>query len=236
MVSSKPAPLSDSPWVFPPADSADEHGIVGIGADLSPSTVLSAYAQGLFPMPLEPDGPIAWWSPDPRAVIPIEDLHVSRSLRRSMRAFTFTINTAFAEVIRACADPGRPHGWIDSQVIAAYEDLHRLGWAHSVETRNDQGELIGGVYGIAIGGLFAGESMFHRVTDASKAALVALSELLLENDFSLFDVQWMTPHLATLGAIDLSRIEYLRRLEEAVNRFSEIDTAATRQGSQKGSP
>ncbi len=236
MVKSQPTPSPESQWVFPPAESADEHGIVGIGADLSPSTVLSAYAQGLFPMPLEPDGPVAWWSPDPRAVIPIDELHISRTLRRSMRSFTFTINTEFGQVIRACADPGRPHGWIDAQVISAYEELHRLGWAHSVETRNDQGELIGGVYGIAIGGLFAGESMFHHVTDASKAALVALSELLLENDFSLFDVQWMTPHLATLGAIDLSRIEYLRRLEEAVNRFSEIDTAATRQGSQKGSP
>ena len=111
-----------------------------------------------------------------------------------------------------------------------------MGWAHSVETRDHLGELVGGVYGIAIGGLFAGESMFHRVTDASKAALVALSEVLLENDFTLFDVQWMTPHLSTLGAIDLSRTEYLRRLEEAVNRFDEVDVATARRGSQKGSP
>ena len=196
--------------------SADEHGIVGIGADLDPATILTAYTGGLFPMPLEPNGPVAWWSPDPRAVLPIGEVHVSRTLRRSMRAFNFTIDTAFGEVIRSCADPGRPHGWIDSQIVAAYEELHRLGWAHSIETRDAEGNLVGGVYGIAIGGLFAGESMFHRVTDASKAALVALDELLVANDFLLFDVQWMTPHLSTLGAIDLSRSDYLRRLEMAV--------------------
>ena len=167
-------------------------------------------------MPLESGGPVAWWSPDPRAVIPIDGLHVSRSLRRSLRGFSFTFNTAFGEVMRACADPNRQHGWIDAQIISAYEELHRMGWAHSVETRDSAGELVGGVYGIAIGGLFAGESMFHWTTDASKAALVALSELLNENDFVLFDVQWMTPHLSTLGAIDLSRSDYLRRLERAV--------------------
>ena len=133
-----------------------------------------------------------------------------------MRSFTFTVNTAFGEVIRACADPTRPHGWIDPQIIAAYEELHSLGWAHSVETRNAAGELIGGVYGIAIAGLFAGESMFHRVSDASKAALAALHSLLKDNDFLLFDVQWLTPHLSSLGAIDLSRTEYLRRLERAI--------------------
>lgn len=216
MVLSQPTPPSESPWVFPPPDSADEHGIVGIGADLEPATILNAYMRGLFPMPLEPNGPVAWWSPDPRAILPIGDVHVSRTLRRSMRQFSFTVDTAFDEVIRECADPGRPHGWIDGQVISAYEELHRLGWAHSVETRNDAGELVGGVYGIAVGGLFAGESMFHRTTDASKAALVALDELLVANDFLLFDVQWMTAHLSTLGAIDLSRSEYLRRLERAV--------------------
>ncbi len=212
--------MRNTTWVFPPATTADEHGIVGVGADLEPDTILSAYAQGLFPMPLEADGPIAWWSPDPRAIIPIGDIHVSRSLRRSMRRFTFTIDTAFGEVIRACADPSRPHGWIDTQIVRAYERLHELGWAHSIETRDVNGDLVGGVYGISVGTLFAGESMFHTETDASKAALVALSELLVENDFTLFDVQWMTPHLESLGAIDLSRTEYLRRLEEAVSTAS----------------
>ena len=216
MVRFQPTPSVESPWVFPPAESADEHGIVGIGADLDPATILTAYTRGLFPMPLEANGPVAWWSPDPRAVLPIGEVHVSRSLRRSMRQFNFTVDTAFGEVIRACADPDRPHGWIDNQIITAYEELHRLGWAHSLETRDDAGELVGGVYGIAIGGLFAGESMFHRVTDASKAALVALDELLETNNFLLFDVQWMTAHLSTLGAIDLSRSDYLRRLEGAV--------------------
>jgi len=236
MVSSQPAPDLESPWVFPPADTADEHGIVGVGADLSPTTILSAYMQGLFPMPLEPDGPVAWWSPDPRATIPIGELHISRSLRRSMRKFSFTINTAFGEVIRACADPGRPHGWIDAQTIAAYEDLHHRGWAHSIETRDHGGALVGGVYGIAVGRLFAGESMFHRTTDASKAALVALSELLEENDFTLFDVQWMTPHLSTLGAIDLSRSDYLRRLERAVGPPTGTTNSTTRNRSEEGSP
>ena len=148
--------------------------------------------------------------------MPVGDVHVSRSLKRTLGRFSFTIDTAFRDVIRACADPGRPHGWIDGQVIAAYERLHELGWAHYIETRNDQGELVGGVYGIRIGRFFAGESMFHRETDASKAALVELSNLLQARDVELFDVQWMTPHLATLGAIDLSRSDYLRRLEHAL--------------------
>ncbi len=208
--------MRSNSWVFPPADSADEHGIVGIGADLEPDTILSAYAQGLFPMPLDPDGPIAWWSPDPRAVLPI-DMHVSRSLKKSMRRFHFTMNTAFVEVMTACANPEREHGWIDSQILRAYTRLHELGWAHSVETRNADGDLVGGVYGIGLGRMFAGESMFHTETDASKAALVHLTNVLDAAGVVLFDVQWMTPHLSTLGAIDLSRSEYLRRLEEAVN-------------------
>ena len=203
-------------WVFPPPDSADEHGIVGVGADLKPETILSAYGQGLFPMPLEPDGPIAWWSPDPRAVFPL-DMHVSRSLRKSMRRFHFTVNTDFTNVMTACADPRRPYGWIDSQISSAYNRLHDLGWAHSVETRNEDGDLVGGVYGIGIGRMFAGESMFHTETDASKAALVHLTDTLREAEVTLFDVQWMTPHLSALGAIDLSRTEYLRRLEGAVH-------------------
>lgn len=208
--------MSGSSWVFPPADSADEHGIVGVGADLEPETVLAAYRQGLFPMPLEPNGPIAWWSPDPRAILPL-DMHVSRSLTRSMRRFSFTVNTSFVEVMKKCADPSRPHGWIDSQILGAYTRLHELGWAHSIETRNQNGELVGGVYGLRVGGLFAGESMFHTETDASKAALVYLTQTLRDSNGLLFDVQWMTPHLSTLGAIDLSRSDYLRRLEEAVN-------------------
>ena len=202
-------------WVFPPAESADEYGIVGVGADLEPETILTAYSQGLFPMPLEPGCRIAWWSPDPRAIMPL-DMHVSRSLARSMRKFTFSINRSFRDVMEACADPSRPHGWIDSQVLGAYTRLHELGWAHSVECWNETGELVGGVYGVGVGAMFAGESMFHRETDASKAALVHLTRTLLQNDVELFDVQWMTPHLESLGAIDLPRTEYLSRLRDAV--------------------
>lgn len=209
--------MSNATWVFPPADSADEHGIVGVGADLEPETIISAYLQGIFPMPLDRDGTIAWWSPDPRAVIPIDGLHVSRSLKKSMRRFHFTVNTAFAEVIDACADDARPHGWIDGQIKRAYCRLHEQGWAHSIETRNSAGDLVGGVYGLGIRRMFAGESMFHTETDASKAALVHTVELLARVGTELFDVQWMTPHLSTLGAIDLSRSDYLRRLERAVS-------------------
>lgn len=230
--------MSEATWVFPPADTADEHGIVGIGADLEPETIISAYLQGIFPMPLDRDGPIAWWSPDPRAVIPIDGLHVSRSLKRSMRHFHFTVNTAFGEVIDACADESRPHGWIDGQVKRAYRRLHELGWAHSIETRNSAGELVGGLYGIGIRRLFAGESMFHTETDASKAALVHTVELLARAGTELFDVQWMTPHLSTLGAIDLSRSDYLRRLERAVSveKKQELDVEASQSAFVEGNP
>ena len=207
--------MDESAWVFPPAESADEYGVVGVGADLKPETILAGYRQGLFPMPLEPNGPIAWWSPDPRAILPL-DMHISRSLVRSMRKFHFTMNTAFVEVMEQCADPSRPHGWIDSQILGAYTRLHELGWAHSVECRNDDDEIVGGVYGIGIGGLFAGESMFHSETDASKAALVHLTRTLERHGVTLFDVQWMTPHLSSLGAIELSRGEYLDRLRHAM--------------------
>lgn len=204
-------------WVFPPAESADENGVVGIGADLSPETLLQAYTSGIFPMPLEANGQIVWWSPDPRAIIPLDDLHIARSLRKSMRRFTFTFNTAFDEVLDHCADPGRPHGWIDDQIRRAYRDLHELGWAHSVETRNAEGDLVGGVYGLGMARFFAGESMFHTETDASKAALVALIDELRSVGVTLFDAQWLTPHLESLGAVEIPRSEYLRRLSDAVD-------------------
>jgi leucyl/phenylalanyl-tRNA--protein transferase len=230
--------MSEATWVFPPADSADEHGIVGIGADLEPKTIISAYLQGIFPMPLDRDGPIAWWSPDPRAVIPIDGLHVSRSLKKSMKRFHFTVNTAFADVIDACADESRPHGWIDGQVKRAYRRLHEQGWAHSIETRNNAGDLVGGVYGLGIRRLFAGESMFHTETDASKAAMVHTVELLARAGTELFDVQWMTPHLSTLGAIDLSRSDYLRRLEQAVSVDAQpaLDVEASHSAFVEGNP
>ena len=202
----------------PPADSADEHGIVGVGADLKVETVLEAYCAGLFPMPLQTGGPIAWWSPDPRAVLPLREFHTSRSLKKSMRSFRFTTNANFEGVVRACANPNRPHGWIDQQIVDAYLRLHDRGWAHSVEVLGTDDELIGGVYGIGIAGFFAGESMFHTVTDASKAALHVLVERLEAAGVALFDVQWLTPHLESLGAQEITRSEYLDRLAVALDR------------------
>jgi leucyl/phenylalanyl-tRNA--protein transferase len=206
-------------WAFPPVASADEHGLVGVGGDLEPGTVLAAYRSGLFPMPLGGRRPIGWWSPDPRAVIPLHGLRVSRSLRRSLRRFELRVDTACEAVIEACADPCRPHGWITPEVRAAYLRLHRMGWVHSVEAWSvEDGTLAGGLYGVAIGGLFAGESMFHRRADASKAALVGLVELLTEGGpvGRVLDVQWMTPHLASLGALEVPRVRYLDLLRRAL--------------------
>jgi len=173
-------------------------------------------------MRMQRDGPIAWWSPDPRGIIPLDGLRVSRSLRRSCRRFDVTVDTCFEAVMRACGDPLRPDGWIDESFIAAYTDLHALGWAHSVEvwTRPTETaparELAGGLYGIAIGGFFAGESMFHHKTDASKVALVALVDRLNNGGGELLDVQWNTDHLETLGAIEITKREYIHRLEQAI--------------------
>ncbi|MGI5128792.1 leucyl/phenylalanyl-tRNA--protein transferase [Pseudonocardia sp. CA-107938] len=207
-----------SRWRFDVA-AAIEHGgddLVAVGGDLEPGTLLEAYRQGLFPMPVSsvrPDGPMAWWSPVRRGVLPIDGLRVSRSLRRACRSFEIRVDTAFAEVVDGCADPSRPHGWIDERIRAAYLHLHELGWAHSVEAWRD-GRLEGGLYGVAIGGLFAGESMFHRARDASKVALVGLVELLSDDDAGnrLVDVQWSTPHLASLGVREMTRKDYLARL------------------------
>jgi leucyl/phenylalanyl-tRNA---protein transferase len=212
----EPPPLR---WAFPPVAEADADGLVGVGADLEPSTVLAAYRRGMFPMPLGAHGPIGWWSPDPRAVIPLDGLRVSRSLRRNMRRYEVRVDTAFVEVIDACADPGRPHGWISPEIRAAYRMLHDLGWAHSVEAWScDDGQLAGGLYGLAIGGLFAGESMFYHRTDASKAALVSLVGLLRHDGVAgrLLDVQWQTPHLASLGAVEVARADYVARVAAAV--------------------
>jgi leucyl/phenylalanyl-tRNA---protein transferase len=208
-----------SPWALPPAATADGEGLVGIGADLEPGTVLAAYRQGLFPMPIgigTGHEVLGWWSPDPRGVLPLDGLRVSRSLQRSCRDLEVRVDTAFADVVAACAGP-RPGRWITDDVAAAYRRLHDLGWAHSVETWHD-GRLVGGLYGIGIGGFFAGESMFHRARDASKVALVGLVSLLREGGASLLDVQWTTPHLASLGAVDVPRDRYLELLAGALTR------------------
>jgi leucyl/phenylalanyl-tRNA--protein transferase len=211
MVGIEPPP---SPWELPSARTADERGVVGVSADLEPGTLLAAYRSGLFPMPVD-GGVLAWWSPDPRGVLPLDGLRVSRSLRRAVARFEVHVDRDFPAVIAACADPTRPHGWINADVRRAYTRLHELGWAHSVEAWVDD-ELVGGLYGVAVGGLFAGESMFHRRPDASKVALVHLVELLRTDRGRLLDVQWTTPHLVSLGAVDLPRDEYLTRLGAAL--------------------
>ncbi len=206
------------PWSFPDPSTADEHGVVGIGGDLEPGTLLAAYRSGLFPMHVDRGRTLAWWSPDPRGVLPLDSLRVPRSLRASCRRYEVRVDTAFDEVVDACADPEREHGWITADIRNAYRRLHDLGWAHSVEAWSiDDGTLVGGLYGVAIGGLFAGESMFHRARDASKVALVGLVELLSEDGVDrLLDVQWTTDHLASLGAVDLDRDDYLARMAVAI--------------------
>jgi len=213
-----PAPVPPSPWDFGDPSRYDElDDLVAIGADLAPGTLVAAYGRGLFPMPSgPPGGPPYWFCPVERGILPLDGLRVSRSLRRSRARFELRVNTAFAAVIDACADPRREGAWIDRDIRAAYLTLHELGWAHSVETWRD-GRLVGGLYGVAVGGLFAGESMFHHETDASKVALVGLVELLDDEyaDGRLLDVQWQTPHLASLGVVTVPRASYLVALARA---------------------
>ncbi len=201
------------------AAAEPDEDLVAAGADLEVDTLLAAYRRGLFPMGLGEHGapPIGWWSPDPRGVMPLDRHHVSRSLSRSLRRFELRVDTAFDDVLAGCADARRDGRWISDQVARAYREMHRQGHAHSVETWCD-GTLVGGLYGVSIGGLFAGESMYHRVTDASKAALVGLVRLLRADgdERRLLDVQWRTAHLATLGVIEVSRPEYLARLALAL--------------------
>jgi leucyl/phenylalanyl-tRNA--protein transferase len=160
-------------------------------------------------------GVVGWWSPDPRGILPLDSLRVTRSMRQSARRFDIRVDTCFADVIRACADPSREDGWITADFIAAYERLHELGWAHSVEVFDREGVLAGGLYGVRIEGVFAGESMFHQKRDASKVALMALVDLMRTSGMTLLDVQWCTEHLASLGAIAIPREDYLARLADA---------------------
>lgn len=208
-----------SPWHLDVGRAEPGEDLVGVGADLEPGTLLEAYRAGLFPMGLGEHGgpPLGWWSPDPRGVLLPGDLHVSRSLRRSLGRFEVRVDTAFAEVVAGCADPARSGRWITPDVAAAYQRLHELGWAHSVETWAD-GRLAGGLYGVAVGHLFAAESKFHRVTDASKAAVHALVQLLEAAGRPwVVDVQWSTPHLAGLGVREVRRPAYLRLLADVVD-------------------
>lgn len=196
-------------------ERADAWGLVAVGGNLAPETLLRAYRAGVFPW-FDAGDPVLWWSPDPRAIIELERFHVPRRLARTLRSGRFhtTINRAFADVIRGCAN--RPNGsWITREMIAAYERLHARGHAHSVEAWVGA-ELAGGIYGVALGGLFAGESMFTRITDGSKVALAALVRRLRERGFTLFDIQMRTEHTARFGAVEIPRDDYLRRLNAAL--------------------
>lgn len=210
-----PVEPAASRWEMPSGDPIDDSGLVAIGADLQPGTLLSAYRAGLFPMPFDRRR-MAWFSPDPRGVLPLDGLRVSRSLRRSLQRFTVALDTRFDDVVTACAAPTRSGAWIDTNIHAAYRRLHELGWAHSVEVFDEQGLLVGGLYGVRVKRLFAGESMFHRATDASKVALVHLVEWLRGTGATLLDVQWRTDHLASLGVVEIPRADYLGRLAEAI--------------------
>ena len=205
---------------FPAISEASERGLLAVGGDLAPRLLLSAYSKGIFPWYNE-DQPILWWSPDPRCVLVPERFHRSRSLAKSIRSrgFRFTLDAAFERVIRACAEPSgrRPQTWINQDMIAAYTRLHRLGFAHSVETWKGDC-LAGGLYGVAIGRMFFGESMFSSVTDASKAALGFLAAMLDETGYHLIDCQVTSDHLLGLGAEEIPRSEFIVRLERACGR------------------
>jgi leucyl/phenylalanyl-tRNA---protein transferase len=188
---------------------------------ISPSLLIEGYRRGLFPMGM-PDGSVQWFSPDPRGIIPLDTFHVPKRLARAARTagasgIDIRIDTAFVDVVRACAE--RPDGdgtWITSEILDSYESLFSLGFAHSVEVWQE-GVLTGGLYGVAVGCAFFGESMFHRATDASKIALTALVDRLRARGFTLLDIQWVTPHLEQFGAIEIPRSEYLKRLATAVD-------------------
>lgn len=202
---------------FPDPRGADAEGLVAIGGDFSTERLLLAYRSGIFPWTADP---ITWWSPDPRAIFELDGFHVSRSFARVLRKepFRITIDQSFQEVMEGCAEParGRRKTWISEEFIDAYTELHRHGHAHSLECW--QGDaLMGGIYGVTIGAFFAGESMFHRASEASKVALFHLIEHLRKQQFLLFDIQMLTPITTQLGGITISRNAYLQRLRKAVN-------------------
>lgn len=205
---------------FPPPSRWRDDDLVAVSHEVDADLVVQAYRHGIFPMPVEP-GLMGWWSPRDRGVLPLDGLRVSRSLRKVLDRFEVRTDTAFADVLRRCADPQRPGSWIDDDIRAIYTQLHWAGVVHSVETWTADGALAGGLYGVSIGGLFAGESMFHDPVvgrDASKVALVALVDRLRSAGGAdrLLDVQWRTPHLASLGVVELSRPAYLGRLRRAL--------------------
>jgi leucyl/phenylalanyl-tRNA--protein transferase len=216
---SVPQPVGKSRWRLPPPSEWPDSDVLALGADLEPATVIDAYRRGMFPMGVrESDGPIGWWSPDPRGVLPLDGLRVTRSMRQSAKRFEIRVDTCFTRVMRGCADPSRGGSWITDHFIDGYTRLHEMGWAHSVEVFDRSSTLVGGLYGLRIDGCFSGESMFHVARDASKVALMALVDLMRSSGMTLLDVQWCSEHLASLGAIAIPRHEYLARLTAALRK------------------
>lgn len=215
----RPVEPLPSTFTFPHPSNWDDDDLVAVGADLAPGTLVAAYRRGLFPMHLS-DGRLGWWSPMRRGMMPIDGLRVSRSLHRSLGRYRVTFDLAFEEVIDGCAGPERDGIWINGDIRRAYVTLHDLGWCHSVETWQDE-RLVGGLYGVAIGAAFFGESMFHRARDASKVALVRFVEAFRSGGGVLLDVQWATDHLRSMGAVEVDRQEYLQRLTIALSGGAE---------------
>ena len=209
--------------VFGPEASWPGQDLVGFTEDIDADLTMAAYASGLFPMPLHESDfhGMGWWSPVRRGIIPTRNLRVSHSLRQALRRYRTTVDTSFPEVLAGCADPRRPGSWIDHDVVDIYTELFERGLVHSVETWDDEGRLVGGLYGVSLHGLFAGESMFHDPAlgrDASKVALVRLVDTLTacHDDAALLDTQWLTPHLASLGGVEIPRHRYLELLDRAL--------------------
>jgi leucyl/phenylalanyl-tRNA---protein transferase len=214
--STTPQAVGESRWSFPPPEKWPDSDLIAVGGDLEPATIVNAYRRGIFPMEVTAlQRRLGWWSPESRGIVPLDGLRVTKSMRQSARRFEVRIDTCFGDVMRACADPSREDGWITGEFIDAYTRLHDLGWAHSVEVFDRQGQLAGGLYGVRINGLFAGESMFHAQRDASKVALMALVQLMRDSGMQLLDVQWCTAHLASLGSIEIPRARYLDSLAAA---------------------
>lgn len=203
---------------FPDVKEANLEGLLAVGGDLSLRRLLLAYRQGIFPW-YSANEPILWWSPDPRAIVPLNDFRINRTMQKILKrgSFEIKVNAAFEEVINACAvrESNSKSGWITKDMISAYINLHQMGFAHSVEAWKD-GTLAGGLYGVAIGGLFAGESMFHEESNASKAALCALVERMKARDYRLLDCQMITDVTQKMGALEITRADYLKRLKAAL--------------------
>jgi leucyl/phenylalanyl-tRNA---protein transferase len=215
-----PTPLDASVWDFPSLEQMPKDDLVTLGADLKPETLIDSYKHGIFPMHIQIENKreIGWWSPLQRGILPLNKINISSSLQKSMKKYFVTFDQDFDAVIEGCGDDKRPKGWINKDIKTAYKKLFELGYVHSVEVWNKKDELVGGLYGVEVNGLFAGESMFHKQTDASKTAMVYLVNQLKEaGGERIFDVQWQTPHLKSMGVIKISRAKYISLLPEVMN-------------------